>query len=444
MDKFIAAATLGALLAGGFASAAEPGAVGARVVGASKQALKDVPVVVRVKAWPGGTFQVRDHDASTDSKGRVSIAGAIPAGTRYGVWASAVAPGWTLASHYHWAGTPVPMDPVDLVVAPAHPLRLRFLDDEGQPVAGVRAYPSMRATAEGVRHVVATGARDAIVRTSEADGMLAMPYFLAGEWVAVEVAFPGAEWEPRHLRVPSAKDPVVDVPRKAPSTPERELEAGSDPKKRFFLSGPKAGDVEPAEGYGLVLVLPGGDGGDGFRSWVRERYDAWVDAGWVWAQLVAPVWDPAQKVVWPTVEEPARRAHLLDGGVRRGRGGGVCQAREARSPARARAGWSSSGPALYRSLSLKASPVTGFLIAMSVFHTDDLEPLANAKGRPVFLLHAPDDATCPLRLAEKARDTLKKQGLQVEWATYEGGHGWEGESEDHARRGLAWLARHLK
>lgn len=424
-----AAAAVGAVA---FADAAAD--VTGRVVGPSKQGVKDANVVVRVKAWPGGKFKITDHDARTDAKGRVSLPGVIPKDTRYGVWLATVAPGWTLTSHYHWSGKPEPMPPADLVVAPAHPLRLRFVDDTGKPVDGVRAYPSMRAAADGTRHGVATGARDSIVVTSERDGTMDMKYFLPGEWAGVEVAFPGRDFETRHFVVPAAKNAVVDVPAKAPVTPDRELTAGGDAQKRFFLTGPKAGDAEPADGFGLVLVLPGGDGSAEFRDWIRERYEPWVDASWVWAGLVAPKWSASQEIIWPgaasKVEDMKFTTEDFVAAV-------VEECAKTVKIDRRRVvavGWSSSGPALWRMAARKETPVTGFLIAMSVFHPDELDSLANAKGRPVFLLHSPEDDRCPLRLAEQGRDALKKAGAKVGWATYEGGHGWAGESEDHARR----------
>lgn len=73
-----------------------------------------------------------------------------------------------------------------------------------------------------------------------------------------------------------------------------------------------------------------------------------------------------------------------------------------------------------------------------------LDPLVNAKGRPLFLLHSPTDKQCHIEEAEAGRDAAKKAGLDVEWATYEGGHGWAGESETIARRAIRWLADHAK
>ena len=38
---------------------------------------------------------------------------------------------------------------------------------------------------------------------------------------------------------------------------------------RFFLMGPKS-KAAPADGYRLLLVLPGGDGGEDFRPFIES------------------------------------------------------------------------------------------------------------------------------------------------------------------------------
>jgi predicted esterase len=441
--RAIALVILGSL-SGRAAAAGDGGSVVVTVTGPGKKVVKEIPVHLGVKAWPGGKFRFTNHDAKSDAKGRATFDGVVPEGTRYGVYAAVAAPGWTLTSRYVWSGTPQPAKPIELTVRSASRVRFRCRNGEGRPIAGVALAPSMRADAEGTRHSVGGTPSDASIATSGADGIAELPYFLAGEWVGVNVRAPGGSWEECTFLLPTESDAVVDVPMDAPKTPDRELAAGGDAKKRVFLTGPKAGDVEPSGGFGVVLVLPGGDGGEGFRDWVRGRYADWVDAGWVWAQLVAPKWSPTQEIVWPTgtskvdgmkftTEEFAAAAvEEISKQVKVDRRRVVAVS------------WSSSGPACWRMLTDKASPITAHLIAMSVFHPDELEPLSNAKARPLFLLHSPTDDRCPIKLAEKGRDAAKKAGLDVEWATYEGGHGWGGDSEDEARRALHWLASKLR
>ena len=65
--------------------------------------------------------------------------------------------------------------------------------------------------------------------------------------------------------------------------------------------------------------------------------------------------------------------------------------------------------------------------------------LARAKDRLYYILHSPEDQTCPFKLAEEARDTLRQQGAKVEFDTYAGGHGWQEDPFGHIRKGLEWL-----
>ena len=60
---------LAAAAAGAVAFADAAADITGRVVGPSKQGVKDATVLVRVKAWPGGQFRLSDHDAKTDAKG---------------------------------------------------------------------------------------------------------------------------------------------------------------------------------------------------------------------------------------------------------------------------------------------------------------------------------------------------------------------------------------
>src|SRR5262245_61614828 len=54
------------------------------------------------------------------------------------------------------------------------------------------------------------------------------------------------------------KDPeLADVP-------SQDLRAGDDADKRYFLIGPKAKRGAPADGYKLLVVLPGGSGDEQF------------------------------------------------------------------------------------------------------------------------------------------------------------------------------------
>jgi predicted esterase len=231
-----------------------------------------------------------------------------------------------------------------------------------------------------------------------------------------------------------AQDDVADVP----SMP---LRAGGDAKKHYLLVGAAEGAEPPGEGFGLIVVLPGGDGSAEFHPFVKRIYKHAVPEGYLLAQPVAPKWSRTQKIVWPTsknrtpgmkftteefitaVVDDVAAKHKID-------------------PKRVfTLSWSSGGPAAYAA-SLSGGKVTGSLVAMSVFSTQWLPPLANAKGHAYYLYHSPDDRVCPFRMAEQAQRELTSNGAAVELKTYPGGHGWQGNLYDDIRGGVEWLEQH--
>jgi predicted esterase len=439
------AALAAVLLLAATAGAKGEGRVEGRVRGPKKKGLRDAPVLVRVKAWPGGRFQWRSFETATNRRGRFELEDVVPPGTRYGVYAAVLAPGHTLTSRYVWSPDDSPVERIELDVLPAVKTRLRFRDADGTALAGLEVFPTLRAEPGRPRHIATPGKGGTGISKSEADGVATLRWFRPGEWVAADVRHPSGRWTRHHFVVP-ADGETIDIPEKAPPTPDLDLTAEGDGRKRYFLTGPKGGDVEPEAGYGLLLVLPGGTGGADFRPWVRERYGDWVDAGWVTAQLVAPVWDPGNedRVVWPSEEatqaamrfttEAFVNAVVADVGKR-----------VKIDPTRiVAAGWSSSGPALYRIMTLADTPVRGYFITMSVFLRNQLDSLGNVRGRAAFILHSPEDDRCNPFHAKVARKTLKKNGAEVAYAEYEGGHGWSNEATEAGRRALHWIDSALR
>ncbi len=231
----------------------------------------------------------------------------------------------------------------------------------------------------------------------------------------------------------AAQDDVADIV-------SQDLRAGKDEHKRYFLIQPAKDSKPPAKGYGLLMVLPGGDGSADFHPFVKRIYKNAVPDGYVLAQPVAVKWTEKQEIVWPTdknrVEgmkfstEDFVDAVIKDVGAR-------CKL----DPARAfTLTWSSSGPAAY-AVSLRSDKITGSFIAMSVFKPDFLPSLEKAKGHAYFLYHSPDDRICPYRMAEQADKELKKNGATVKLVTYDGGHGWRGNLYGNIREGVEWLEK---
>lgn len=227
-----------------------------------------------------------------------------------------------------------------------------------------------------------------------------------------------------------------------------DLRAGGDEQMRYFLIGPRAANdakapKAPADGYRLLLVLPGGDGSAEFATFVRRIAAHATDGTWLVAQLVAPVWAKGQadQLVWPTKSNPFDGMKFATEDFV----AAVLRDVERQHPVDPAAvftlAWSSSGPAAYAASLDPAIGVTGTFVAMSVWKPDQLPALTKAKGHAYYLLHSPQDFI-PIAMCKRAAAALKKAGATVATAEYEGGHGWRGDVYGLMRTGLAWLQEH--
>lgn len=221
--------------------------------------------------------------------------------------------------------------------------------------------------------------------------------------------------------------------------PSQDLKIGDDPNRRYILFGPDAHSTQPASGWGLVVVLPGGDGSDEFRSFVSNIAAKGVPDGLIVAQAVAPRWrDDADRIVWPTTRLPDDamafptesfiNAIITD-----------VSSRLTIDPSRIYAlGWSSGGPPVYTAAFEPDSPLRGAVVAMSVFKPELLPPIDGAKGRAFRILHSEADAI-PIRMARQAVADLRAAGITSEITLYEGGHGWHGDAYGLIRRSFEWV-----
>jgi len=216
---------------------------------------------------------------------------------------------------------------------------------------------------------------------------------------------------------------------------------GGDAQQRYLLHGPGADAKPPRDGWRLLIVLPGGDGSAEFAPFVGRIRENALDGDWLIAQIVAPKWSEDQTIVWPTRRSPTPGMEFgceeLFAAVVKD----VAAKRELDPRYLFTLAWSSSGMLAYGLGLDPESGVTGSFVAMSVYKPDELPSLKRAKGERFYILHSPDDRVCPLRMAEQARDELGEAGAIVEYATYAGGHGWQGDVYGNLRTGLAWLEK---
>lgn len=237
---------------------------------------------------------------------------------------------------------------------------------------------------------------------------------------------------------PAKEDPnAIDAPDVA-DIPTQDLRLGKDEMKRYLLAGPRKNEKQPKDGFGLLVVMPGGEGTANFHPFVKRIYRDAVPDGFLVVQPVAPKWTANPSVIWPTEKVKGdgmkfTTEEFVEGVIEE------VEKTQKIDPARVfTLTWSSSGPAAYVISTRKKELVKGSLIAMSVFQPDFVDA-ERAKGKLYYILHSPDDKTCPIKLAEEARDTLRKKGAKVEFATYAGDHGWHETAFADIRKGLDWL-----
>ena len=217
-----------------------------------------------------------------------------------------------------------------------------------------------------------------------------------------------------------------------------DLRAGNDANQRYFLIPPRA-KTPPSKGYALLLVLPGGDGGEGFLPFVKRIARHGVPDDVIVAELVPPKWTPDQRIVWPTARVKAENMEFPTEEFAKNVIAEVKKKHKIDSTRVWTLSWSSGGPAAY-AISLTLPEVKGSFIAMSIFRPADLPPLGKAKGHAYYILHSPEDEVCKFAIAEEAKATLRKHGARTELVTYEGGHGWTLPVYPAIQKGIAWMS----
>ncbi len=235
---------------------------------------------------------------------------------------------------------------------------------------------------------------------------------------------------------PAVRAGALPVGAEAPPSPEA-TRIDDDEQRQYFLHGP-AGEA-PADGFKLLLVLPGGDGSAEFRPFVQSIARHAAPPGYLVAQLVAPRWgDDADRIVWPTRKA---RVHGMKFTTEEFIAAVVADV-AARHPIDRRKvfalGWSSGGPPCYSASLTPKTPLAGCMVAMSVFKPKVLPALRGAVGKAYYVLHSPQDFI-PMRFAEDAVRRLAKAGAETVLVEYEGGHGWHGDPHAQIRAGLEWL-----
>jgi hypothetical protein len=168
-----------------------------------------------------------------------------------------------------------------------------------------------------------------------------------------------------------------------------DLRAGSDPLMRYFLIGAHA--PEPASGYKLLVVLPGGAGSAGFNPFIRRVWKNALPPGYLIAELVAPQWSDNQfeTIVWPTRKQKWQGMKFATEDFVEKVIKDVQKKHKIDASKVYTMSWSSGGPAAYAA-SLGVPAIKGSFVAMSIFRPEQLPPLFGAKGQAYYIYHSPE------------------------------------------------------
>jgi predicted esterase len=231
----------------------------------------------------------------------------------------------------------------------------------------------------------------------------------------------------------SAQDDIADIRSKKFTLENRKLQ--------YFLIAKDGKLITPPDGYKLLIVLPGGDGGADFLPFVKRIYKHVLDDDYLVVQILSPKWKSSRQIVWPTSKDDAPGGIDIETFVAQAVADVDSRTRVDRRHVFTLS-WSSGGPAAYAASLMENSPVTGSFVAMSIFKPDRLPELSAAKDKAYYILHSPDDQVCPYWMAKQARDQLEKNGAAVQFAEYAGGHGWRGNVFGNMQSGISWLEQH--
>ena len=230
----------------------------------------------------------------------------------------------------------------------------------------------------------------------------------------------------------------IEVDPELADVPSQDFTLGKDPNKRYFLIGPRTGAAAPAEGYKLLVVLPGGGGNAEFLTFVQRISKHALPPEYLVAQPVAPQWTANQPATWPTAKIRVAKMKFTTEEFVSAVIDDVAQRHKLDPRHCYTLSWSSGGPAAY-AVALSNPRITGSFVAMSVFKPDQLPPLKQAEGKAFYLYHSPEDRICPYRMAEQAQNSLTGSKAKVEFKKYAGGHGWHGPVYKEIRSGIEWL-----
>lgn len=161
-------------------------------------------VLVVVKTWPDHSYFQRAYAVVTGPDGQFLIEDVHSVTEPFAVQIAVVAEKRVLKSAYH-RRTAGQLKPLVFELPPSTGLALRVeAEGGGERLAGVEVLPHVRVESSGAEHLVYFDSAQPIVRQTNDEGRVELPYFQPGDKVSVMLRMPQGEWESRDIIVPAA------------------------------------------------------------------------------------------------------------------------------------------------------------------------------------------------------------------------------------------------
>ncbi len=190
-----------------------------RVTDDQSAPIENAHVLAVVKTWPPNGYRQQAYMTTTTEGGRFSIDDVYPVEDRYEVQIAAVADGRLLHSEYLINKSGGRLTPLAFELESTAPFELRVENSLGNPIEGVEAFPHRRIDAGEQDHLVYFQSADPIIRRSDADGLLQLPFFHPGDRATIYLRVPGSDWETREVVVPTHSRVLVLQADLRPASP---------------------------------------------------------------------------------------------------------------------------------------------------------------------------------------------------------------------------------
>jgi len=164
-------------------------------------AIPNAHVLIVVKTWPDGSYFQRAYTAISDPSGRFLVEDVHPLDELYEVQIAAVADHRVLKSAY-LSQERGALAPVVFKLPPSQGFQLKLEARNGETLAGAEVLPHGRIEEDGATHVVYFDSAQQIIRRTDRDGHVDLPYFQPGDTATVMLRAPQGEWVSRDVVVP--------------------------------------------------------------------------------------------------------------------------------------------------------------------------------------------------------------------------------------------------